>query len=145
MGSRGNPAVHKPDHDYSWKVFRCLGDCTAQVMRDLRCNPAPGVRPSMPTQTGDVNTVGIGGIELGPITTVVSSVTNTTWNLTMPGHILHPGWVRRDVIFDGESTWVVNTGGGTGFNPLNLNTILAPVVWGGQNPTKGAANACGCN
>jgi hypothetical protein len=78
MGSRGNPEAHKPDHYIPGKCF------------DVWV-PAPGVRPIFPTRKGDVNTVGIGGVELGPITTVVSSVTNTTWNLTIPGHILHPG------------------------------------------------------
>jgi hypothetical protein len=113
-------------------------------MKDLQCNPAPAVYPGKPTQTGDQNTVGIGGMTLGPITTVVSSDSNTTWNLTMPGHILHPGWVRRDVVVEGGATWIVNTGGGTGLNPLNLNTILAPIVWGGQNPSKSSPNGCGC-
>ena len=69
-------------------------------MQELRCNPAPGAYPSRPTKTGDVNTVGFGPFELGQITTAVSDTTNTTWNLTMPGHLLHPGWVRRDVVYD---------------------------------------------
>ena len=144
MGSRGNAAAHSPDHDYSWTVFRCMGDCTAQAMKDLRCNPAPGVYPDHLTNTGDVNNVGLGPLPIGPIITVVDPNNNTSWNLTMPGHLLHPGWVRRDVVFDGQATWIVNTGGGTGFNPLNLNTILAPVVWGGQNPSKSSPNGCGC-
>lgn len=105
-------------------------------MQDLRCNPAPDVYPSTATNTGDINVVGFGSIELGPITTVVTGTSNTTWNLTMPGHLLHSGWVRRDVVVEGGATWIVNTGGGTGFNPLNLNTIMAPIVWGGQNPIK---------
>ncbi|WP_440534412.1 RHS repeat-associated core domain-containing protein [Variovorax sp. YR566] len=138
------PYTPDPSHHYSWKVFRCMGDCRAQTMRELRCNPAPGVYPSSPTKTGDVNMVGFGPFELGQITTAVSDTTNTTWNLTMPGHLLHPGWVRRDVVYDGSATWIENEGGGTGFNPLNLNTIMAPIVWGGQNPVKNTGNGCGC-
>lgn len=114
-------------------------------MRELRCNPAPGVYPPGPTQTGDVNNVNLGPFTIGPITTVVSPNSNTTWNLTMPGHVLHPGWVRRDVVVEGGATWVVNTGGGDGFNPLNLNEILAPIVWGGRNPISGGpASDCLC-
>lgn len=138
------PYTPDPSHQYSWKIFRCMGDCRAQTMQELRCNPAPGVYPSSPTKTGDVNMVGFGPFELGQITTAVSDTTNTTWNLTMPGHLLHPGWVRRDVIYDGRATWIVNEGGGTGFNPLNLNTIMAPIVWGGQNPVKNTGRGCGC-
>ena len=134
----------QPSHDYSWKVFRCMGDCSEQTMRELLCNPAPGVYPSKPTQTGDVNMVSLAGYELGPITTAVSPNSNTTWNLTMPGHLLHPGWVRRDVAVEGGATWMVTTGGGDGFNPLNLNSILAPVVWGGQNPLKNSSSGCLC-
>ena len=88
--------------------------------------------------------VSVGPINLGPIMTAVSSETNTTWNLTMPGHILHPGWVKREVVVENGVTWLVTTGGGTGFNPLNLNTILAPIVWGGQNPLKNSPNGCSC-
>lgn len=145
-----NPGMgpYGPDnstHNYTWSTFRCMGDCTKQTMRELLCNPAPGVTPSNPTQDGDVNMVRLAGIDLGNITTVVSQTGNTTWNVTRPGHTLHPGWVRRDVVFDGKATWVVNTGGGTGFNPLNLNTILAPIVWGGTNPSRLPSDAgCGC-
>jgi RHS repeat-associated protein len=123
------PKALPSDHNYNWKVFRCMGDCRAQAMKDLRCNPAPGAYPNHPTNSGDVNDVHLGPVDLGPITTGVDPNNNTTYNLTMPGHILHPGWVRRDVVYDGQATWVVTTGGGTGLNPLNLNTILAPVVW----------------
>jgi hypothetical protein len=145
-----NPGMgpYRPDnstHNYTCSTFRCMGDCTKQTMRELLCNPAPGVTPSNPTQDGDTNMVRLAGIDLGNITTVVSQTGNTTWNVTRPGHTLHPGWVRRDVVFDGKATWVVNTGGGTGFNPLNLNTILAPIVWGGTNPSRLPSGAgCGC-
>lgn len=114
-------------------------------MRELLYNPAPGVTRPNPTRDGDVNMVRLAGIDLGNISTVVSQTDNTTWNVTRPGHALHPGWVRREIMFDGEATWVVNTGGGTGFNPLNLNTILAPIVWGGSNPSRISTDAVpGC-
>lgn len=144
-GKGGAPS--KPDraHSYEWKVFRCLGDCREQTMRELLCNPAPSVYPKRPTKTGDVNIVSLAGYDLGPIVTAVSSTSHTTWNLTMPGHLLHPGWVKRDVVFDGYATWVVSTGGGDGFNPLDLNDTLAPIVWGGQNPLKDAGNGCICS
>ena len=146
MGGSGSGAGQRPaEHNYTWKVFRCMGDCSAQALRDLRCNPAPGVYPKQPTVTGDVNTVSLAGLDLGPITTVVSPTTPTTWNLTMPGHVLHPGWVRRDVVVEGGATWIVNTGGGTGWNPANMNQILAPFVWGGQNPLKGGSDGCTCS
>jgi RHS repeat-associated protein len=132
------------NHDYTWKVFRCMGNCTEQTMRELRCNPAPGANPKTPIDSGDSNIVNLGPMELGPITTIINPSINTTWNVTAPGHMLHPGWVRREVVFDGSATWVVNTGGGTGFNPLNLNTILAPIVWGGENPRRLPKGACGC-
>lgn len=145
MGSGGNRSPRSNDHKYEWTTFRCMGDCREQTMRELRCNPAPGVTPASPTETGAVNTVRLVGMPLGDITTAVSSTSNTTWNLTMPGHLLHPGWVRRDVVYDGKATWVVNTGGGTGFNPLNLNTILAPIVWGGTNPSRlPTGEGCSC-
>ena len=132
-------------HEYNWRVFRCMGDCSAQTMRELLCNPAPGVYPRRPTQTGDVNTVGLGPFTLGPITTAVSPNSMTTWNLTMPGHMLHPGWVRRDVVVEGGATWIVNSGGGDGFNPMDLNDVLAPIVWGGRNPVSGGpASDCLC-
>jgi hypothetical protein len=132
-------------HEYNWRVFRCMGDCSAQTMRELLCNPAPGVYPRRPTQTGDVNTVGLGPFTLGPITTAVSPNSMTTWNLTMPGHVLHPGWVRRDVVVEGGATWIVNSGGGDGFNPMDLNDVLAPIVWGGRNPVSGGpASDCLC-
>ena len=141
----GGNSPQSKDHNYDWTTFRCMGDCREQTMRELRCNPAPGVSPSTQTQTGDINTVRLAGYPLGNIMTAVSSTTNTTWNLTMPGHLLHPGWVRRDVVYDGTATWVVNTGGGTGFNPLNLNTILAPFVWGGTNPSRlPSGGDCSC-
>jgi hypothetical protein len=113
-------------------------------MKDLLCNPAPGVNPNTPTKSGDMNNVHLGPMTLGPIVTGVDPYNNTTFNLTMPGHILHPGWARRDVVFDGAATWIETTGGGTGLNPLNLNTILAPIVWGGQNPSKSSPKGCGC-
>jgi RHS repeat-associated protein len=145
MGGGGNHSPGSNEHNYEWKTFRCMGDCREQTMRELRCNPAPGVTPGSPVDSGAVNTVTLAGLPLGDITTAVSSTTYTTWNLTMPGHLLHPGWVRRDVVYDGKVTWVVNTGGGTGFNPLNLNTILAPIVWGGSNPSRlPAGEGCGC-
>lgn len=122
-------------HSYSWQVYRCMGDCATQTMTELTFNPAPGVKLTTPVQTGDVNTVGLGGYTLGPIMTVVSSETNTIWNLTMPGHELYPGWVKRDVIFDGKSTWVKTTGGGDGPHPW-LNDILSPIVWGGTTPMR---------
>ncbi len=34
------------------------------------------------------------------------------------------------------STWVDTNGGGNGFNPLNLNSVMAPLAWGGTNPAK---------
>jgi RHS repeat-associated protein len=123
------------DHSYTWTTFRCMGDCSKQTMRELLCNPAPGVTPRQPTQTGDVNNVGIGPVNLGPIVTVVSPTTNTIWNLTMPGHMLAPGWVQRDVVVKDGATWVTNTGGGDG--PFStVNDLLSPIVWGGQNPQK---------
>lgn len=124
------------DHFYSWSVFRCLGNCVAKTFRELKYNPAPSVNLSKPVQTGDVNMVGLAGIDLGPIMTAVNSDNNTIWNLTLPGHMLYPGWVERTVFFDGKSTWVNSSGGGTGFNPFNLNTVLAPLVWGGGTPSR---------
>jgi RHS repeat-associated protein len=132
------------EHNYAWSVFRCMGDCSAQTMRELRCNPAPGVTLSKPVQTGDVNLVSLGPLNLGPIMTAVDPGGSTIWNLTLPDHRLYPGWVRRDVVVKGGATWVVTTGGGTGFNPLNLNEILAPVVWGGENPKRLQGKGCGC-
>jgi len=113
-----------------------MGNCVAKTMNELKYNPAPGVALSKPVQTGDVNSVLLAGGELGTIMTAVSNETPTIWNLTLPGHLLHPGWVERNVFFDGKATWVNSSGGGDGFNPLNLNTILAPLVWGGSTPMK---------
>jgi RHS repeat-associated protein len=143
-GYKSTPVNKGGSHNYSWRVFRCMGDCRAQTMRELRCNPAPGVSPKDPINSGDVNTVNLGPMELGPIKTVIDPASNTSSNITMPGHMLHPGWVNRVVVFDGSATWVVNDGGGTGFNPLNLNTVLAPIVWGGENPKRLPEGACGC-
>jgi hypothetical protein len=133
-----------PTHDYSWKVFRCLGDCSAKTMRELLCNPAPGVNPGMPVQSGDINTVSIGGIDLGPIVTTVNSGDNSIVNATMPGHVLNPGKVKRQVVVEGGATWVVTTGTGSGFNPLDLNSLLAPIVWGGQSPLMQPGEGCPC-
>jgi RHS repeat-associated protein len=140
----GTPSSGGSAQNYTWKVFRCMGDCSERTMRELLCNPAPGVMPRRPTATGDVNQVVIGGYGLGPVTTAVNPNGMTIWNLTMPGHLLHPGWVRRDVIVEGGATWVVTTGGGTGFNPLNLSSVMAPFVWGGQSPIKNSLDECLC-
>lgn len=135
LGSRYTGDTSK-EHFYSWSVFRCLGNCVAKTFRELKYNPAPSVNLSKPVQTGDINMVGLAGFDLGPIMTAVNNDNNTIWNLTLPGHMLYPGWVERTVFFDGNSTWVNSSGGGTGFNLFNLNTVLAPLVWGGGTPSR---------
>ncbi len=132
------------DHTYHWKVFRCMGNCVAQSMRDLRCNPGPGAHPDKPVNSGDINILGVGPVTIGPIMTAVDTDNNAVYNLTVPGHLLYPGWVKRQVVFDGHATWVDNSGGGTGFNPLNSNAWLAPIVWGGRSPANSAGTECGC-
>lgn len=122
-------------HSYSWTVFRCMGNCTSQTMKELMFNPAPGVVLNESLKSGDVNNVNLGPINIGPITTTVDSCKQSITNTTMPGHMLHPGWVQRDVIFDGSATWVKNTGGGDG--PFSTaNTVFAPLVWGGTTPMR---------
>jgi hypothetical protein len=133
----GDKSDSSAEHEYTWKVFRCMGDCAKKTMGELLRNPAPSAMYSAQIKSGDISTVSIGGYTLGKIMTAVDPGTKTIWNLTLPGHILYPGWVRRDVVVQGGATWVVNTGGGGGFNPLNLNSLLAPIVWGGASPARG--------
>jgi hypothetical protein len=122
-------------HTYSWPVFRCMGNCVDQTMTELTYNPAPGVNLSTPVQSGDINTVSLGPKTLGPIKTTVDSCNKSVTNTTMPGHMLYPGWVTRQVTFDGQATWVTSTGGGDGPYPW-LNSVLAPIVWGGTTPMR---------
>jgi hypothetical protein len=136
----GNPVpctnpVDLPGHSYAWRTYRCPGDCSAQTMHELLHNPAPGVELNTPVQSGDTNIVRLGPRVLGPIVTAVDPDNNAIWNLTMPGHDLHPGWVKRQVIVDGSATWMENTGGGSG-DFATLNSCLAPIVWGGETPLK---------
>ncbi|MEN9865029.1 MAG: hypothetical protein RL748_619, partial [Pseudomonadota bacterium] len=141
--AKGNSVASAPDTDtdpnehlYKWGVFRCLGDCSAKTFLELRLNPAPSAMHKTPVSTGTISKVSLAGGELGKVMTAVSAETKTIWNLTLPGHALHPGWVRRDVVVRNGETWVLNTGGGTGWNPLNMNVILAPLVWGGTSPAR---------
>jgi hypothetical protein len=120
-------------------------EVSTQSKRELLSNPAPGVKLPDPTQDGDDNLVQIGGFGSGNIMTEVNQPSNTTWSLPGPAYTLHPGWVRREIVFEGRVNWITNTGGGTGFSPLNLNTNLAALIWGGTNPYRLPADTeCAC-
>jgi RHS repeat-associated protein len=122
-------------HDYTWRVFRCMGDCTAWTYYELRTNPAPGVSYAQPVTSGSVSTVSVGPLVLGQITTTVDAAAMSITNRTLSDHLLFPGEVTRSVEFDGKATWVVNVGNGDG--PLGtLNSALAPFVWGGTSPSR---------
>lgn len=82
-----------------------------------------------------VNWIDFSGLEPHSYSWTVFRCMGNCTSQTMPGHMLHPGWVQRDIIFDGAATWVKNTGGGDG--PFSTaNTAFAPLVWDGATPMR---------
>ena len=87
---------------------------------------------------------------LGPVAHDVDTDNQAISNTTLPGHLLHPGKVERQVIQRGDMIYVRTYGDGIG-DFGRLNEALAGALWGtvdnGLNSVRGeSASECGkCN
>lgn len=73
-----------------------------------------------------------GIFDLGPVTFFVNQNALTVRNETLPGHDLHPGWVKRSLVFENDVLILRTVGEGIG--PLRgLNEGLSNQVWGATN------------
>lgn len=71
----------------------------------------------------------LGVTSSNPITTVVDNAAMTVTNLTMPGHIFHPGRIVRRVVQVNGDIYVLTTGEGIGPN-RSLNLYAGPIIFG---------------
>lgn len=102
-----------------------VGDtsCDAdEAWQGLLPNAAPG--QISPASTGNI--VNVPG--LGPVVQTVNWETMTVTNTTMPGHLLHPGTVSRQVIGIGGDIYIETVGWGTGTLGA-ANSYFANDVW----------------
>jgi hypothetical protein len=86
---------------------------------------APGVNRSTPVQNGDIEAVSVlgvpAGIPSGRIMESVDSNNLSVTNITMPGHLLAPGLVYRQVV---EVDGVVGIGDNRSYGDSALNSLL---------------------
>lgn len=102
-----------------------VGDssCDAdEAWQGLLQNAAPGQQSA--AETGMI--IDVPG--LGPVIQTVNWEMMTVTNTTMPGHLLHPGVVSRQIIALGGDIYVETVGWGTG--PFGtVNSLLANDLW----------------
>ena len=129
----------RSSHQYS-HVGTVCGDggnaaCTlATSTSALRRYAGPGTGGNVEVKSGSVSDIKLLAIPLGYVTHLVDYSTRSVVNITLPGqHGLDAGWVVRSVQKDSSGRINIHTyGAGTGFNAMNFNELVAPLVWGGN-------------
>lgn len=111
--------------------------CTpTSAFNALRQRPAPGAKGDESVGSGSISDISVmfNNFSFGYVTHLIDPKTLSVVNITLTEqHALYPGWVLRQVETLPDGTININTyGAGTGSNPLNLNVLLAPILWGGN-------------
>lgn len=121
-------------HQFEGEICAIDSVCTLEnVARANRLHPAPGTfRNSVEIVDGQYGQAQLGyPIELdnfGPIVHSVSSDGLTIRNSTVEGHMLHPGYVQREVFARGGKVYIRTTGEGIG-DYRWLNDALSTSMW----------------
>lgn len=110
---------------------------TASQVGDTSCDIDEAweglLRNAAPGQTGIASTGNVIDVPgLGRIMQTVNQETMTVTNTTMPGHLLHPGIVERQIISLGGAIFVETVGSGTGAFGA-INSWLSSPVWNQMN------------
>jgi RHS repeat-associated protein len=96
----------------------------SSIFHTLRSYPAPFSDPRNMVNSGDLDYVPI----LGPVQHQVDEATFTVSNITLPGHLLHPGVVQRKVTMKNEGIYIQTIGVGSG-RMGSLNERLSGPLW----------------
>lgn len=100
----------------------------------LRQRPAPGAQGDERVESGSISDISVmfNKFSFGYVTHLIDPKTLSVVNITLTEqHALYPGWVLRQVETLPDGTININSyGAGTGSNPLNLNVLLASILWG---------------
>ncbi|NZA26116.1 hypothetical protein H0E84_06935 [Luteimonas sp. SJ-92] len=102
--------------------------CSAQTVfyQGLLYQPFPGPRLEAPASNGQITSVP----GFGLVRTLVYPDHLLIRNETLPGHLLHPGEVSRQVLQGGSQVFIRTTGTGTGLGWGSWAQILgAPFLW----------------
>lgn len=75
---------------------------------------------------------------LGSVKHTIDEAKYAIINTTLPGHLLHPGAVERQIVQRGNEIGILTIGTGNGLLP-KLNNYLAPYVWRGPDSIFKAA------
>ncbi len=125
-------------HYYDVEGTICTRDsvCTIDSVKLAnRLHPAPGTfSNTTPVVDAQISNAQLGysgsADDFGPVVHSVSADGLTVTNTTLPGHRLHPGYVRRSVVVRGDTISIRTIGEGIG--PMgDLNTRFAGPLWNG--------------
>ncbi|BDD06013.1 hypothetical protein [Aureibacter tunicatorum] len=97
-----------------------------KAYQSLRQNAAPGAEGTQVAES-DAGTL-LNVSLLGTVKSLADESTLSVVNKTMPGHMLHPGAVLRQVVLSDRKLMIRTTGIGKGVFP-KLNNLLASTIW----------------
>lgn len=119
-------------HNYSILSSQKYPD-RASAAAEIWRHPGPGADYPNGVKSGQKSTLPT----WGPIVTYVNPNTGTTFNVTLPGHRLYPGFVMRFPLENSANKWqILTVGVGSGW-PGFLSSYGAPFVWKGDSWPKG--------
>lgn len=114
-------------HNYSVLSDQKFPD-RQHAVEEVWRHPGPGTDYPGGVHSGQVSVLPT----FGPIVTYINPNSGTTFNLTLPGHRLYPGFVMRFPVENSANSWqIVTVGRGSGW-PGALSGLGAEYVWNGR-------------
>lgn len=100
----------------------------ASALAEILKHPGPGADYPNGVRSGQMSVLPT----FGPIVTYINPNSGTTFNLTLKGHLLYPGFVMRFPVQNPENSWqILTVGRGSGW-PGFLSGLGAQKVWNGR-------------